>query len=109
MNHVFRISMLVLPLILSQLSGCAVQSQNLGWRGVGLTYQSAVKTLPNGDFYVEAEAAPLAGRQSGAETVTAELAADHCKQRQRKVTVVDKSVDSHLLINGVSRLTFRCE
>ena len=109
MTHFSRIGLLACTLGLSLLTGCAVDSKNSGWRGIGKTYQSEVKALPDGNFYVEAEAAPLAGRQTGAAEVAKDLANNHCAHRQQKMTVVKQEAESHLLINGVSRLTFKCQ
>jgi hypothetical protein len=90
------------------MSGCAIDNQRTSTRGAGLTYQSAIKTVPNGNFYVEAEAAMLAGRQDGALAVTTELATDFCAQRKQQMSIVKKELDTHLFVNGVARLTFKC-
>jgi hypothetical protein len=102
-------SLLACTLTIGMLAGCAVDSKNSGWRGIGKTYQSEVKRLPDGHFYVEVEAAPTAGGKSGASEVASELAKNHCSLSQQKMTVVKQEADSHLLINGVSRLTFKCQ
>lgn len=96
-------------LALSTLAGCAVDNQSTGSRGAGLTYQSAVKPLADGSFYLEAEAAPLAGRQSGADATVTSQSENFCALKSKKAVMVKKEFDSHLLVNGVVRLTFRCE
>lgn len=98
-----------LALVTALLSACAVNNQSTGTRGLGLTYQSAIKPVSDGSFFVEAEAAPLAGRQSGADAVVTEQATNFCELRQKKMTVVKKDFDSNLLVNGVVRLNFRCQ
>ncbi|MCD2165564.1 hypothetical protein [Comamonas koreensis] len=95
--------------IIGSLTGCAVENRSTGSSGIGRTYMSDIKTLANGNFYVEAEAAPLAGRQGGALRVTTERATDFCSQQYKKMIVVHEEADSHLLVNGVSRLTFVCQ
>lgn len=95
--------------LFSLLNGCAVDNQSTATRGIGKTYQSAVKPQPDGSFFIEAEAAPLAGRQSGAVSVVTEQASNFCAQRNKKMVEIQKTTDSHLLINGVARLHFRCE
>lgn len=109
MKHLSRTTLLASSLLLGLLAGCAVNSQNTGWRGVGRTYQSAVKPLPDGNYYVEAEAALFAGRQTGADAVATELATDYCTNRKQKMVVIKKDADSNFVVNGVSRLTFSCQ
>ena len=109
MTHFSRLGLLACTLSVGMLAGCAVDSKNSGWHGIGKTYQSEVKRLPDGNFFVEVEAAPLAGRQSGASQVATDLANNHCALDQKKMTVVKQEADSHLLVNGVSRLTFKCQ
>lgn len=103
------LSLLTLAAAVASLSGCAVNNQSTGTRGLGLTYQSAVKAKPDGTYYVEAEAAPLAGHRSGADAVATELATDFCNHRKQKMVEVKKDLDTHFLVNGVARLNFRCE
>ena len=90
------------------LTACAVDNQYTATRGLGLTYRSDVKALPDGNFFVEAEAAPLAGRQGGARAVVNERAQFFCSERKKSVSVIKNETDSHLLVNGVARLTFAC-
>lgn len=40
------------------LSGCSVQNDKTQFQGLGLTYQSDVKKLDNGNYLTEVEAAP---------------------------------------------------
>lgn len=107
MKLIFSTSLIVC--ILGFLSGCAIDSKNSGWRGIGKTYQSEVKPLPDGNFFVETEAALLAGRQTGAAEVAKELANNHCSLRKQKMVVLKQDLTSNFLLNGVSRLTFRCD
>lgn len=96
-------------LALGLLAGCAVEDKQTERLGLGAAYESGVKVLPDGNAFVEVEAAPLAGRQTGADEVATQQATAYCAQRRQKVVVVKKETDSHLLVNGVVRLTFRCE
>ena len=91
------------------LAGCAVDNQQTDVHGAGLSYRSNVRILPDGNNYIEVEAAPLAGRQSGAETIATNQANKFCADHNQKVVVVNKEFDSLLLVNGVVRLTFKCE
>ncbi len=108
MRLFFRPIALSITFVSIFLSGCAVDNQHTGTRGAGLTYRSAVKPLPDGNFFIEAEAAPLAGRVEGAVAVATEQATNFCALRKQQMSVVKKEVDSHLLVNGVARLTFKC-
>lgn len=91
------------------LSGCAVTNDKTGWSGIGMTYQSNVKTLSDGVYYTEAEAAPGAGRISGARGIALKSAHEHCKKMEKKESIIDISEDSNFLVNGVVRLKFKCE
>jgi hypothetical protein len=89
------------------LTGCAVKSDKVGMSGVGgLTYSSNVKTLADGTFYTESEAAPAAGRKAGALEAVQSTAESFCKDKS--VKIIKKTTDSHLIINGVAKLTFSC-
>jgi predicted outer membrane protein len=99
---------LAIALVSAFLTGCAVDNQSTGTRGIGFTYQSAVKPLPEGNFFIEAEAAPLAGRQDGALAVATEQASNFCALRKQQMSIVKKELASHLIVNGVARLTFKC-
>lgn len=90
------------------LSGCAVENDKTTINGLGLTYQSNVKRLHNGDYVTEVEAAPTAGRISGATGSANQNAVDYCRAQNKGMKVVNTETESHLLINGVARLTFRC-
>lgn len=96
-------------LALGLLAGCAIDKDQTSVHGLGAVYQSTVKAQPDGSYYVEAEAAPTAGRQSGADQAVTSQATDFCAQRKQKMTMVNKEFDSHLVVNAVARLTFKCE
>jgi hypothetical protein len=95
-------------MIFGLLSACAVDNQKTSVNGLGLTYQSTVKPQADGSFYVEAEAAPLAGRTAGAKKVVIDQAVSHCAQTGKKMTVVDLQEGSNMVVNGVSKLRFKC-
>ena len=100
------LSVAVLSIIL--LGGCAVKKDNTQIQGLGLTYHSDVTKLANGDYFTEVEAAPLAGRVSGATGQATKNAVKYCKAQDKAMKEIKSETDSHWLINGVSRLTFRC-
>jgi hypothetical protein len=95
-------------LIGSLLSGCAVQNDKTQFQGLGLTYQSDVKKLDNGDYLTEVEAAPAAGRIQGAIGSATKKASDFCRIQNKSMREVKTEIDTHLLVNGVARLTFKC-
>ncbi|AVF38036.1 hypothetical protein [Rahnella sikkimica] len=95
-------------LIGSLLSGCAVQNDKTQFQGLGLTYQSDVKKLENGDYLTEVEAAPAAGRIQGAIGTATKKASDFCRVQNKSMKEVKTEIDTHLLVNGVARLTFKC-
>ncbi len=104
-----KISTVVVTLLVGTfLSGCAVQNDKTQFHGVGLTYQSNVKKLDNGDYYTEVEAAPGAGRIPGAIGTASKKAADFCRVQNKSVREVKTDIDTHMLLNGVARLTFKC-
>ncbi|WP_440515040.1 hypothetical protein [Serratia sarumanii] len=90
------------------LSGCAVQNDKTQFHGLGLTYQSNIKTLVNGDYMAEVEAAPAAGRINGAIGTASKKASDFCKVKNKAMKEIITEIDTHLLVNGVARLTFQC-
>ncbi|KID05267.1 hypothetical protein [Hafnia alvei] len=95
-------------LIGSFLSGCSVQNDKTQFQGLGLTYQSDVKTLGNGNYLTEVEAAPAAGRIQGAIGTATKKASDFCRVQNKSMREVKTDIDTHLLVNGVARLTFKC-
>ncbi len=95
-------------LIGSLLSGCAVQNDKTQSQGLGLTYQSDVKKLENGDYLTEVEAAPAAGRIQGAIGTATKKASDCCRVQNKSMEEVKTEIDTHLLVNGDARLTFKC-
>ncbi|WP_273908560.1 hypothetical protein [Enterobacter bugandensis] len=98
----------VIMAISTTVSGCAVQNDHTQFNGLGLTYRSNVKQLKNGDYYTEVEASPAAGRISGASGAANKIASDYCKVKNKAMKEIKSETDSHLLINGVTKLTFRC-
>ncbi|WP_075183584.1 hypothetical protein [Pantoea sp. 1.19] len=90
------------------LAGCAVQNDTTRFHGLGLTYQSDVKALGDGQYQVEVEAAPAAGRVSGATGSANQRAANFCYRQNKSMQPLQTTTDTHLLVNGVARLTFRC-
>jgi len=90
------------------LSGCAVQHDSTKLNGMGLTYQSNVSKLSDGNYFTEVEAAPAAGRIPGAVAQATKNAANYCKQQNQGMKEIKTETDSHALINGVAKVTFQC-
>ncbi|WP_145554634.1 hypothetical protein [Yersinia canariae] len=104
-----KISIIAVTVIFSAiLSGCAVQNDKTQFHGVGLTYQSDIKKLDNGDYFTEVEAAPAAGRIKGAIGTASKKASDFCRVQNKAMKEVKTDIDTHLLVNGVAHLTFQC-
>lgn len=104
-----KISIIAATVIFSAiLSGCAVQNDKTQLHGIGLTYQSDIKKLDNGDYFTEVEAAPAAGRIKGAIGTASKKASDFCRKQNKAMKEVKTDIDTHLLVNGVARLTFQC-
>ncbi|ARB84863.1 MULTISPECIES: hypothetical protein [Yersinia] len=104
-----KISIIAATVIFSaSLSGCAVQNDKTQFHGIGLTYQSDIKKLDNGDFFTEVEAAPAAGRIKGAIGTASKKASDFCRAQNKAMKEVKTDIDTHLLVNGVAGLTFQC-
>ncbi|MCU6173000.1 hypothetical protein [Citrobacter cronae] len=89
-------------------SGCAVKNDTTSINGLGVTYQSDVKKLENGNYLTEVEVAPTAGRTSTAIARVTKIAVDYCNAQNKTMQEEKKVTGSHLLINGVARLVFRC-
>lgn len=90
------------------VSGCAVENDHTEFKGIGFGYHSDVKKLEDGNYYLEAEASPGSGRISGASGSAYKEATKYCEIMGKSMKVVKEETDSHLIVNGVSRLTFSC-
>lgn len=90
------------------LSGCAVKNDRTNIQGLGMTYNSDIKDLDNGNYFAEVEAAPAAGRISGAIAQVNKNAVEYCKAQNKSMKEIKTESDSHFLINGVARLRFKC-
>ncbi|MCX9063917.1 hypothetical protein NLN94_23830 [Citrobacter portucalensis] len=99
---------LVVMLISIGIGGCAVKDDQTNIQGLGLAYTSDVKMLENGEYQANAEVAPMAGRTSGAIGTAMQSASIFCKAQNKALKIIKQDTDSHLIINGVSRITFRC-
>lgn len=88
-------------------AGCAVQNDKTGFKGLGLTFSTNIQELENGDYVAAVEAAPLAGRKSGAEGYALVNATKFCDEKNQSVKVLKKDLSSHFQ-NGVARITFKC-
>lgn len=105
MKKVF-ISTVLLSIVF--LSGCSVKNDKTKFNGLGLTYQSNVSKLSDGNYFTEVEAAPNAGRMSGAVAQASKNAVDYCKVQNKTMKEIKTETNSNLLVNGVARLTFQC-
>lgn len=90
------------------LTGCAVQKDKTQFNGLGLTYNSDVTQDQNGNYVAAVEAAPDAGRKKGAEGAALKKAVDYCLAQNKNLNVVNKEISSHLGVNGVAKVTFKC-
>lgn len=104
MNNFLK-SLVVLSVL---LSGCAVKNDHTDV-GLGLAYRSNLVEGADGTFIASAEASLLRGRVGGASELTMQDAEKKCNEMGKKVKVVKNDTDSNLIVNGVSRLTFKCE
>lgn len=102
----FIMSASVLSIML--LSGCAVKNDSTKLNGLGLTYQSNVSKLSDGRYFTEVEAAPAAGRLPGAMAQATQNAVNYCKLKNQTMKEIKTETESHLLVNGVAKLTFEC-
>ncbi|EUM16599.1 hypothetical protein L465_00413 [Enterobacter sp. BIDMC 29] len=88
-------------------SGCAVENDRTDV-GVGLAYHSNISKNTDGTYTAAVEASPLRGRISGAQALVTQDAVEKCHTLNKGMKVVKDETESHLLINGVARLTFKC-
>lgn len=95
-------------LLTTALVGCAVQQDKTQINGLGLTYNSDIIQDKDGNYVSSVEAAPAAGRKSGAEGAAIKNATEYCKAQNKNLNIVNKEISSHLLANGVAKLTFQC-
>lgn len=95
--------------VLSMGAGCAVQNDRTELGAVGLSYHANIKENADGSYYAEVEAALLRGRVGGAEALVTKDASDKCASLDKAMKVIKKETESHLLVNGVARLTFSCQ
>lgn len=102
-------TLLAVALCAFALSGCAVKNDNTKFRGLALTYNSDVTQDAEGNYVAAVEAALDSGRKSGAEAYALKNATDFCAKQNKTVRVLKNETESHLLINGVARLTFQCQ
>lgn len=97
-----------LVLLSVSVAGCAVKNDRTDW-GVGLAYRANVVEGADGTFIASAEASPARGRIGGASELAMQDAESKCKEMGKTVKVLRNETDSNMLLNGVSRLTFKCE
>lgn len=90
------------------LTGCAVQQDKTQFNGLGLTYSSNVTQDKDGNYVSAVEAAPSAGRKNGAEGAALKNAVNYCQAQNKNLNVVNKEISSHLAVNGVAKVTFKC-
>lgn len=88
-------------------TGCAVTNDHTKWKGVGLTFSANIQDLGDGNYLAAVEAAPGAGRKSGAEGYALVNATKFCAEQDKTAKVIDTKLSSHLQ-NGVAKITFKC-
>ncbi|QLD33617.1 hypothetical protein [Mannheimia varigena] len=91
------------------LTGCAVKKDNTELSGLGLTYSSDVTQNAEGNYVAAVEASLISGRKGGAEAYVLKNATDFCANQNKLVRVLKNETESHLLVNGVAKLTFQCK
>ncbi|MBQ4852594.1 hypothetical protein J8L98_11950 [Pseudoalteromonas sp. MMG013] len=106
--NVLNKKVLSLIAVLLMSTGCAVQHDKTEFGAIGLSYHSDIVENTDGSYYAEVEAALTRGRIGGAEGIVTKSAVEKCASLGKAMKVVKKETESHLLINGVARLTFRC-
>lgn len=89
------------------LAGCAVENDHTDV-GFGLAYHSNIKENADGSYLAAVEASALRGRKGGAQKLVTADALKKCDSLGKRMEVIKDETESHLLINGVARLTFRC-
>jgi hypothetical protein len=94
--------------IVTVLSGCAIDHDRTDV-GFGLAYHSDVKRNDDGSWQAAVETSLMRGRIGGAKALATEDAVNKCRSENKAMKVVKDETDSHLWLNGVARLTFRCE
>ncbi|KAB7671907.1 hypothetical protein [Plesiomonas shigelloides] len=90
------------------LSACAVKNDHSQFHGLGLTYHSNIEHNSDGSYIAAVEAAPAAGRKSGAIAYATTNAYEFCKEKGKNLNVISKETDSNFLVNGVAKLKFEC-
>ncbi|ATM74881.1 Uncharacterised protein [Serratia fonticola] len=90
------------------LSGCAVKNDKTEVGAIGLSYHSNVEKLADGNYVASVEASLGRGRVSGAQGLVARDAIAYCNAMNKNMKVIKEETDSHLLVNGVAKLTFSC-
>lgn len=89
------------------LSGCAVDHDRTDI-GFGLAYHSDIKKTEDGSWQAAVEASLLRGRIGGAKALVTQDAVNKCLSENKSMKIIKDETDSHLWVNGVARLTFRC-
>ncbi|KWN68693.1 hypothetical protein WM23_04715 [Burkholderia ubonensis] len=89
-------------------AGCAVDVARTDV-GAGLAYHADVKQNDDGTYAAAVEASLFRGRIEGARSLATKDAQEKCQSMGKQVNVVNEETGSNLLVNGVAKLTFRCE
>lgn len=89
------------------LTGCAVDNAHTDI-GAGVAYHSGVTPAGDGIWQAAVEASPFRGRIRGAKALVIQDALEKCGSEGKSMKVMTEQTESHFLINGVARLTFRC-
>jgi hypothetical protein len=92
----------------SLLTACAVDKDRTDV-GFGLAYHSKVIEGVDGSYIASVEASLARGRVGGAIELAMDDANKKCAELNKNVKVVRTDADSNFLVNGVARLTFKCE
>ncbi|UNH37694.1 hypothetical protein [Moellerella wisconsensis] len=90
------------------LSACAVKNDSTEFKGIGFTYNSDIEKTPDGNYVASVEAAPGAGRASGAVAYATTNASNYCQKQNKALKVLSDETSSNYLINGVAKVKFNC-
>lgn len=103
----------ILPLLficsaVLSLSACAVKNESTEFKGIGFTYNSDINKTPDGYYVASVEAAPGAGRTSGAIAYATTNASKYCQKQDKALKILSDETSSNYLINGVAKVKFNC-
>lgn len=106
MKKIFPIALTCIAAL--SLSACAVKNDSTEFKGIGFTYNSNIEKTEDGYYIASVEAAPGAGRASGAVAYATTNASNYCLKQDKALKVLGDEKSSNYLINGVAKVKFNC-